>query len=108
MKQKISTLTNWINTIDRKKQAETHEAHRGQMAAHLDSIKQDSVKASVALEGLVTDKARWEADLAALRTSMQDMECDRGEPSVGGFYHLAQLVGTLDIELMYGLFIWRS
>lgn len=57
------------------------------MAARVDSFKQDSMKASIALKVLVTDKARWEADLATLRASMQDMECNRGESSlVGGFF----------------------
>ncbi|KAG0294317.1 hypothetical protein BGZ96_001390 [Linnemannia gamsii] len=62
---------------DRKNQAEVHEAFRGQMVAHVDSIKRDSMKASTAFKVHVTDKARWEADLATLRASVQDMECNR-------------------------------
>lgn len=70
------------HNIDRKRQAEVYEASRSQMATQIASVRQGSMEASFVLEGLATDKSRWEAEVAALRANMQTMEIERGESSV--------------------------
>lgn len=61
------------------------------MAAQLASVRQVSMEASFALEGLATDKSRWEAEVATLRADLQTMESEKGEPRMGGLASRAVL-----------------
>ena len=87
MKKAKKDNSNYLcqHIIDRKKQAEVYEASRSQMAAQLASVRQVSMEASFALEGLATAKSRWEVEVATLRADMQTMESERSESNVFSF-----------------------
>lgn len=87
--------------IDRKRQAEVHEASRSQLAAQFASIKQASMEASFALEGLATDKSRWEAEATTLRADMQTMKSEAGESEWGEGVAFEQFMDIHSIELTH-------
>ncbi|OAQ31585.1 hypothetical protein K457DRAFT_17295 [Linnemannia elongata AG-77] len=84
MEARVADLKSRVQELDadRKRQAEVYEASRSQMATQIASVRQGSMEASFVLEGLATDKSRWEAEVAALRANMQTMEIERGESSL--------------------------
>ncbi|KAK5799166.1 hypothetical protein F5H01DRAFT_384866, partial [Linnemannia elongata] len=84
MEAQVADLKSRVQELDadRKRQAEVYEASRSQMATQIASVRQGSMEASFVLEGLATDKSRWEAEVAALRANMQTMEIERGESSL--------------------------
>ncbi|KAF9295780.1 hypothetical protein BGZ88_001477 [Linnemannia elongata] len=80
MEARVADLKSRVQELDadRKRQAEVYEASRSQMATQIASVRQGSMEASFVLEGLATDKSRWEAEVAALRANMHTMEIERG------------------------------